>query len=116
MQQVSGYHAHCRPASPRGSRLVSVRALLSEKKHECSARGARGCIQREVGQQRSIRETDGTRQPTGSSTRRNDTYLYSLLKSLNPPKDIVELALQALQVGPHGAGEASQEGRKEDSG
>lgn len=37
------------------------------------------------------------------------------MKSLNPPKDVVELALQALHVGPHEAGKASQEKRKEES-
>jgi len=45
-----------------------------------------------------------------------DIYLYSLLKDLDLPKDIVELAVQALQVGPHKAGKESREGCKEYSG
>jgi len=56
------------------------------------------------------------RQPTDSSTRRNDTYFYSLLKNLDLPKDVIELAVQAFQVGPHRADKASQEARKENSG
>ena len=87
-------------------------AVLSEKGYERQARRAR----RGVEQQYSIRGTNATRQLTGSSTRRNDTYFYSLLKSLDLLKDIVEFAVQALQVGPHRADKASQEGRKEKSG
>ena len=93
-----------------------MRALLSEKRYECQAEQARGCIQRVVEQQYSIRGTNATRQPTGSSTRRNAAYIYSLLKCLDLPKDVVKFAVQELQVSPHRIGKASQEGRKEDNG
>ena len=48
--------------------------------------------------------------------RGNNTYIYNLLKNLDLPKHVVELAVQALQVSPHRVDKASQKGRQEDSG
>ena len=53
---------------------------------------------------------------TGSDVRGNDSYLDGLLKSLDPPKHIVESTMHELQVAPHRPSKASEERGKEDGG